>query len=177
MGRLLLIGFAGLVGTLGRYCLAGVFGRRFGESFPIGTIVINVVGCFLAGFLFYVLQERNLVSETVRLAIIVGFLGGFTTFSAFGLHFYTLPRWRDVPRIGEFNCDERDGSVFCLGWILTRARRRELNLSPGFLTFTSETNSAFSTAGSTLPVFSGRPEFPEADYRHERSTVIMRQER
>jgi len=92
MGRLLLIGFAGLVGTLGRYCLAGVFGRRFGESFPIGTIVINVVGCFLAGFLFYVLQERNLVSETVRLAIMVGFLGGFTTFSAFGLQTFTLFR-------------------------------------------------------------------------------------
>ena len=92
MGRILLIGFAGLIGTLSRYFLASAFGRRFGESFPIGTIIINVVGCFLAGFLFYLLQERSLVSETVRLAIMVGFLGGFTTFSAFGLQTFTLFR-------------------------------------------------------------------------------------
>jgi CrcB protein len=92
MGRILLIGFAGLAGTLSRYCLAGVFGRRFGESFPIGTIIVNLVGCFLVGFLFYLLQERSLVSETVRLAIMVGFLGGFTTFSAFGLQTFTLFR-------------------------------------------------------------------------------------
>jgi CrcB protein len=96
MGRTLLIGFAGLVGTLGRYCLADLFGRRFGESFPIGTIIINVVGCFLAGLLFYILQERHLVSETVRLAIMVGLLGGFTTFSAFGLQTFTLFRDGEV---------------------------------------------------------------------------------
>jgi len=96
MGRILLIGFAGLVGTLSRYCLAGMFGRRFGESFPIGTIIINVVGCFLAGLLFYVLQERTLVNETVRLAIMVGLLGGFTTFSAFGLQTFTLFRDGEV---------------------------------------------------------------------------------
>jgi len=92
MGRILLIGFAGLVGTLSRYFLASLIGRRFGESFPIGTIIINVIGCFLAGFLFYSLQERSLVSETVRLAIMVGLLGGFTTFSAFGLQTFTLFR-------------------------------------------------------------------------------------
>ena len=92
MQRLLLIGFAGLAGTLGRYFISVLLARRFGESFPVGTIIINVLGCFLAGFLFYVMQERNLVSETVRLAIMVGFLGGFTTFSAFGLQTFTLFR-------------------------------------------------------------------------------------
>ncbi|HET6861737.1 MAG TPA: fluoride efflux transporter CrcB [Pyrinomonadaceae bacterium] len=92
MQRLLLIGFAGLAGTLGRYFMSVLLARRFGESFPVGTIIINVLGCFLAGFLFYVMQERSLVSETVRLAIMVGFLGGFTTFSAFGLQTFTLFR-------------------------------------------------------------------------------------
>jgi fluoride exporter len=96
MQRLLLIGFAGLAGTLGRYFMSGVFARRFGESFPVGTIIINVFGCFLAGFLFYLMQERSLVSETVRLAIMVGFLGGFTTFSAFGLQTFTLFRDGEV---------------------------------------------------------------------------------
>ena len=96
MQRILLIGFAGLAGTLGRYFMSGLVARRFGETFPVGTIIINVIGCVLAGLLFYVLQERSLVSETVRLAIMVGFLGGFTTFSAYGLQTFTLFRDGEV---------------------------------------------------------------------------------
>lgn len=92
MQRLLMIGFAGLVGTLARYGLAGVVGRRFGETFPIGTLVVNLVGCFLAGFLFYLLNERLTVSELARTAIMIGFLGGFTTFSAYGLQTMNLFR-------------------------------------------------------------------------------------
>ena len=59
--RLLLIGFAGLVGTLCRYGLSGLVARRFGETFPTGTLIVNVLGCFLAGFLYYLFQERFLV--------------------------------------------------------------------------------------------------------------------
>jgi CrcB protein len=90
--RLLLIGLAGLLGTLGRYALSGLIARRFGETFPTGTLVVNVVGCFLAGFLFYLMQERFLVNDVVRTAIMIGFLGGFTTFSSFGLQTFTLMR-------------------------------------------------------------------------------------
>src|SRR5258708_12401776 len=88
--RLLLIGLAGLLGTLGRYALSGIIARRFGETFPTGTLVVNIVGCFLAGFLFYLMQERFLVNDIVRTAIMIGFLGGFTTFSSFGLQTFTL---------------------------------------------------------------------------------------
>jgi CrcB protein len=88
--RILLIGLAGLLGTLGRYALSGIIARRFGETFPAGTLVVNVVGCFAAGFLFYTLQERFLVNDVVRTAIMIGFLGGFTTFSSFGLQTFTL---------------------------------------------------------------------------------------
>lgn len=90
MQRILLIGLAGLLGTLGRYALSGIIARRFGETFPAGTLVVNVVGCFAAGFLFYTLQERFLVNDVVRTAIMIGFLGGFTTFSSFGLQTFTL---------------------------------------------------------------------------------------
>jgi fluoride exporter len=90
--RLLLIGLAGLLGTLARYALSGFIGRRFGETFPTGTLVVNIVGCFLAGFLFYLMQERFLVNDIVRTAIMIGFLGGFTTFSSFGLQTFTLLR-------------------------------------------------------------------------------------
>lgn len=90
MGKLILIGLAGFIGTLGRYWLSGLVARRYGETFPMGTLVVNLVGCFLVGLLFYLLQERFLVNQTVRTVILIGFLGGFTTFSSFGLQTFTL---------------------------------------------------------------------------------------
>ena len=92
MMRILLIGMAGLVGTLGRYWLSGVVARRYGETFPLGTLVVNLVGCFLAGLLFYLMQERFLVNQTVRTMVLIGLLGGFTTFSSYGLQTFTLLR-------------------------------------------------------------------------------------
>jgi len=90
MGKLLLIGLAGFIGTLSRYWLSGVVARRYGETFPMGTLLVNLVGCFMVGLLFYLLQERFLVNQTVRTVILIGFLGGFTTFSSFGLQTFTL---------------------------------------------------------------------------------------
>lgn len=90
MIKLLLIGFAGFVGTVSRYWLSDVFARKYGETFPFGTLVVNLVGCFLIGLLFYVVQERYLVSHNVRAVIFIGLLGGFTTFSALGLQTFTL---------------------------------------------------------------------------------------
>jgi CrcB protein len=90
MQKILLIGLAGLVGTLGRYALSSFAARRYGEAFPAGTLLVNIVGCFLAGFLFYLMQERFMASQTTRAVVMIGFLGGFTTFSAFGLQTFTL---------------------------------------------------------------------------------------
>ena len=92
MLRVVLIGVAGLLGTLARYGLSGIVARRIGETFPMGTLVVNVIGCFLAGLLFYLLQERFLVNEVVRTALMIGFLGGFTTFSSYGLQTFALMR-------------------------------------------------------------------------------------
>lgn len=92
MQKIILIGFAGLVGTLCRYWLSGLVARQYGETFPWGTLIVNVVGCFLAGSLFYLMEERFLVSPTLRTVILIGLLGGFTTFSSFGLQTFTLLR-------------------------------------------------------------------------------------
>jgi fluoride exporter len=92
MHKIILIGLAGLIGTLCRYWLSGLVARQYGETFPWGTLVVNVVGCFLAGSLYYLLEERFLVSPTLRTVILVGLLGGFTTFSSFGLQTFTLLR-------------------------------------------------------------------------------------
>ncbi len=92
MQKVFLIGMAGFVGTLARYGLSGIIARRFGETFPAGTLVVNLIGCFLAGVLFYLMQERFLMNQTLRTIVMIGFLGGFTTFSSFGLQTFTLLR-------------------------------------------------------------------------------------
>jgi CrcB protein len=88
----MLVGLAGLAGTLCRYWLSGAVARRYGEAFPAGTLAVNLLGCFAAGLLFHFMQERNAFSETARAAVFVGLLGGFTTFSSYGLQTFALLR-------------------------------------------------------------------------------------
>lgn len=88
----MLVGLAGLAGTLCRYWVSGAVARRYGEAFPFGTLAVNLVGCFAAGLLFHLMQERNAFSETARAAVFVGLLGGFTTFSSYGLQTFALLR-------------------------------------------------------------------------------------
>ena len=90
MSRTILIGIAGLIGTLLRYWLAGFVSRQSGETFPWGTLVVNVVGCLIAGAVFYLTEERALFNPTFRAVILIGLLGGFTTFSSFGLQTFAL---------------------------------------------------------------------------------------
>jgi CrcB protein len=90
--RLLFVGLGGFVGTVARYWLSGLIARRYGETFPLGTLAVNALGCFLAGFLFYFMYERLLTSPTARSVIFFGLLGGFTTFSSYGLQSFTLLR-------------------------------------------------------------------------------------
>ncbi len=92
MQKIVLIGLAGLAGTLCRYWMSGALAQRYGEIFPLGTLLVNVVGCFLAGFLFHLLHERLLVSSTLQAVVFIGFLGGLTTFSSFGLQTFSLLR-------------------------------------------------------------------------------------
>lgn len=92
MQKVLLIGLAGLIGTLARYWLSEAVGHRYDETFPLGTLVVNLLGCFLAGLFFYLLQERFNLNETLRAVVLVGLLGGFTTFSSYGLQTFALLR-------------------------------------------------------------------------------------
>ena len=92
MQKTILIGLAGLVGTVLRYWLSSYVARRYGETFPWGTVAVNLMGCFAAGAVFYVTEERFLVNPTVRAVILIGLLGGFTTFSSYGLQTFDLLR-------------------------------------------------------------------------------------
>ena len=92
MVRLLLVGLGGFAGTVARYWLSGVIARRYGETFPYGTLVVNALGCFVIGFLFYLFYDRALTTPTSRTVVLIGLIGGFTTFSSYGLQTFTLLR-------------------------------------------------------------------------------------
>ena len=82
--RLLLIAVFGAVGTLARYGLQGLVQVKMGSTFPYGTLLINLTGCFLLGLIGQATLNRMIVPPEWRVAIAVGFFGGYTTFSSLG---------------------------------------------------------------------------------------------
>ncbi len=82
--RLTLIAIFGAVGTLARYGLQGLVQIRTASTFPWGTLLVNLSGCFLLGLIGQFTLNRMVISPDWRVAIAVGFLGGYTTFSSFG---------------------------------------------------------------------------------------------
>ena len=85
MLNLVYVGVGGFVGSIGRYLVAGAVYQIFPNSyFPSGTAVVNIIGCFLIGFLSGLTELRQLLSPEVRIFLLIGLLGGFTTFSTFG---------------------------------------------------------------------------------------------
>ena len=82
--KIFLIALFGAIGTLARYGLQGVVQIRTGGGFPYGTLLVNLSGCFLLGLIGQLTLNRMLVSADMRMAIAVGFFGGYTTFSSFG---------------------------------------------------------------------------------------------
>lgn len=81
---LLLIALGGAVGSLLRYLVGGSVQRSSATGFPIGTLFVNVTGCFLIGVFVRALLNMQLSTE-LRALLVVGFCGGFTTFSTFSL--------------------------------------------------------------------------------------------
>jgi len=79
-----MIALMGAVGTLTRYALQGVVQHRTGSGFPTGTLVVNLSGCLLLGFLGQLTLNRMVISPEWRIAMTIGFFGGYTTFSSFG---------------------------------------------------------------------------------------------
>jgi fluoride exporter len=88
---LFLIGLGGAAGSVLRYLVGSVVQRSAGVGFPVGTLAVNVAGCFIMGVLaqHYMNTQTN---QQVRAALMTGFCGGFTTFSAFSLETVGLMR-------------------------------------------------------------------------------------
>lgn len=94
MGRILLVGIGGFIGSVLRYVLGG-YVQQVARSvdFPYGTLAVNVTGCLIIGFLSYLAETRGVFNAESRAFIFIGLLGGFTTFSSFGNE--TIDLWRD----------------------------------------------------------------------------------
>lgn len=81
--KIVLIAIAGSFGTLSRYFIGGAVQRFAGVSFPWGTLIINLTGCFFVGLLWTLFEGRFPVTSLTRTIVLVGFFGAFTTFSTF----------------------------------------------------------------------------------------------
>lgn len=90
MTKLLMIAGGGAIGAVSRYYLAGWTQSLARGTFPVGTLAVNVLGCLLIGMLGAFFGGPHLVRQEYRLLLMIGLLGGFTTFSTFGLETVAL---------------------------------------------------------------------------------------
>ena len=94
MGKLLLAGVGGFLGSVLRYSVSGfVQGLSRSIDFPYGTLAVNLLGCLAIGFLSQLAEARGIFTAETRTLVFIGVLGGFTTFSAFGNE--TINLWRE----------------------------------------------------------------------------------
>ena len=92
-----MVGLGGMLGAVARYQIGGaILHQTVAWRFPLGTFIVNIAGCFLIGLLAALAEHRDFFSADVRLFLFTGLLGGFTTFSAFGLESLFLIRRGDV---------------------------------------------------------------------------------
>ena len=96
--RLLLVCAGGALGSSARYLVSSWMAGRFGSAFPWGTLTVNVAGSFLIGLIATLADEVGSVGPDGRLFLVVGVLGGFTTFSSFSLETLRLAEQNEMVR-------------------------------------------------------------------------------
>jgi fluoride exporter len=97
MKQVFLVGLGGCLGAVARYKLGGlVLYHSTNWRFPLGTFLVNVLGCFIAGVVAGLVERQGMLSADARVFLFAGVLGGFTTFSAFGVETVFLLRRGEV---------------------------------------------------------------------------------
>jgi len=97
---LIAVGVGGALGAIARYLTGGLVHRLTPSLFPYGTFVVNMVGCLCFGFVAGVAEARLVTSPVARAFIMVGVLGGFTTFSSFTFESFELMRTGQLIQAG-----------------------------------------------------------------------------
>ena len=102
MARFLVVCMGGFLGTGARYGLNGWVAQRFGETFPWGTLTVNVLGSFAVGVLYFACGPDSpvIVSASTRQFLLAGILGGFTTFSSFSIQTLILLKEGEILAAG-----------------------------------------------------------------------------
>ncbi len=90
MLNIIIVGIGGFVGAIARYGVSSFFAGSSIGSFPTGTFLANILGCLLIGAAVGLIEGSEIASENLRLLVITGLLGSFTTFSTFGLEVFSL---------------------------------------------------------------------------------------
>lgn len=91
--HLLVIALGGAMGAVARYLLGGAVQRWASAAFPYGTLAVNVTGCLIFGLIIGGAESRFDISQTARAFLLVGLLGGYTTFSSFG--YESIELWQE----------------------------------------------------------------------------------
>ena len=88
----LIVSLGAAIGGAGRYWISNLVYKYFPAVFPFGTLAVNVVGSFIIALLIFVFDEKELLTNQLRIFLTIGFCGGFTTFSTFSLETFNLIR-------------------------------------------------------------------------------------
>lgn len=96
MLKVMVVAVGGGIGATTRYLVSTWAAERFGTDFPYGTLIVNVVGCFIIGAFMTLTTERLIVSPYWRLLVTVGFVGGLTTFSSYSYETFKLLQDADI---------------------------------------------------------------------------------
>lgn len=122
MDKILIVGIGGSIGAISRYLLSLWTVERFGAAFPYGTLLANVIGCFIIGIFMTVTTERLIVSPYWRLLVTVGFIGGLTTFSSFSYETFRLLQEAEI-QLAFYNIALNFTAGFFATWVgITLAR-------------------------------------------------------
>lgn len=122
---ILLVALGGATGSVLRYLLsAWTFAQAVHWRFPIGTFVVNILGCLMVGLLAGLMAKHQFLSPDARLFLITGIAGGFTTFSALGMETFHLLRRGDMLIAGSYVASSVIVGILCVwvGFVLISGR-------------------------------------------------------